>query len=145
MVYCNYDMLNMFRALLCPSSGAIDYKCVLVAYGVQCLGADLSGFRCRAAGCASMKRNAAASLGGWLSGVRCRTAGCASMKRNAAASLGCWLSGVRCRTAGCASTTMDAAASLGCWLSGAEQQDVRSGSGRLQHPSSLTHTLLTLI
>ena len=25
MVYCNYNMLNMFRELLCPSSGARDY------------------------------------------------------------------------------------------------------------------------
>jgi hypothetical protein len=33
----DYDMLNMFRALLCPSSGALDYMCVIAAYGVQCL------------------------------------------------------------------------------------------------------------
>ena len=31
-----YDMLNMFRALLCPSSGALDYMCVFAAYGVPC-------------------------------------------------------------------------------------------------------------
>ena len=37
MVYCTYNMLNMFRALLCPSSGARDYMCVITAYGVQCL------------------------------------------------------------------------------------------------------------
>jgi len=37
MVYCNYDTLNMFQALLCPSSGAQDYMCVVTAYGVQCL------------------------------------------------------------------------------------------------------------
>ena len=36
MLYCTYDMLNMFRALLCPSSGALDYMCVITAYGVQC-------------------------------------------------------------------------------------------------------------
>jgi hypothetical protein len=30
-------MLNRFRALLCPSSGARDYMCVITAYGVQCL------------------------------------------------------------------------------------------------------------
>ena len=36
-------MLNMFRAFLCPSSGAIDYKYVLVAYGVQCLAAGCRG------------------------------------------------------------------------------------------------------
>jgi len=28
MVYCTYNMLNMFWALLCPSSGACDYMCV---------------------------------------------------------------------------------------------------------------------
>jgi len=28
---------NMFRALLCPSSGARDCVCVVTAYGVQCL------------------------------------------------------------------------------------------------------------
>ena len=27
----------MFRTLLCPSSGARDYMCVVTAYGVQCL------------------------------------------------------------------------------------------------------------
>ena len=27
----------MFRALLCPSSGARIYMCVITAYGVQCL------------------------------------------------------------------------------------------------------------
>jgi len=36
MPYCTYDMLNMFRALLCPSSGTRDYMCVVTAYGVQC-------------------------------------------------------------------------------------------------------------
>jgi hypothetical protein len=37
MLYCTYNMLNMFRALLCPSSGARDNMCVITAYGVQCL------------------------------------------------------------------------------------------------------------
>ena len=37
MVYCTYNMLNIFRALLCPSSGAPDYKCFITAYGVLCL------------------------------------------------------------------------------------------------------------
>jgi len=27
-------LLNMFRALICPSSGAGDYTCVIAAYGV---------------------------------------------------------------------------------------------------------------
>ena len=43
MLYCTYDTLNMFQALLCPSSGALDYM-----YAI--------------AGCASRKRDAAASL-----------------------------------------------------------------------------------
>ena len=43
MVYCTYNMLNMFRALLCPSSGARDYVCVIIAYGVQCLVAGCRG------------------------------------------------------------------------------------------------------
>jgi len=43
MVYGNYDMLNMFRALLCPSSGSLDYMCVIAAYGVQCLVAGCRG------------------------------------------------------------------------------------------------------
>ena len=33
IVYCTYNLLNMFRALLCPSSGARDYMCVVTAYG----------------------------------------------------------------------------------------------------------------
>ena len=43
MLYCTYDMLNMFRTLLCPSSGALDYTCVIAAYGVQCLVAGCRG------------------------------------------------------------------------------------------------------
>ena len=45
MLYCTYDMLNMFRALLCPSSGVLDYTCVIAAYGVQCLVAGYRGSR----------------------------------------------------------------------------------------------------
>jgi len=33
----------MFRALLCPSSGARDYMCVITAYGVQRLVAGCRG------------------------------------------------------------------------------------------------------
>jgi len=29
-----YNLLNMFWALLCPSSGARDYTCVITTYGV---------------------------------------------------------------------------------------------------------------
>ena len=43
MLYCTNDMLNMFWALLCPSSGALDYMCVIAAYGVQCLAAGCRG------------------------------------------------------------------------------------------------------
>jgi hypothetical protein len=37
MLYCTYNILNMFRALLFPSSGARDYMCVITVYGVRCL------------------------------------------------------------------------------------------------------------
>jgi hypothetical protein len=43
MLYCTHDTLNMFRVLLCPSSGALDYMCVFAAYGVQCLVAGCRG------------------------------------------------------------------------------------------------------
>ena len=43
MLYCTYDTLSMFRALLCPSSEARDYVCVITAYGVQCLVAGCRG------------------------------------------------------------------------------------------------------
>ena len=33
----------MFRALLCPSSGALDYMYGIAAYGVQCLAAGCRG------------------------------------------------------------------------------------------------------
>ena len=36
-------MLNMFRALLCPSSGARENICGITAYGVQCLVAVCRG------------------------------------------------------------------------------------------------------
>jgi len=51
MVYCTYNMLNTFRALLCPSSGARDCMCVITAYGVRCLGCWLFEVRCRATCC----------------------------------------------------------------------------------------------
>jgi len=34
MIYCTCSLLNMFRELICPSSGARDYTCVITAYGV---------------------------------------------------------------------------------------------------------------
>jgi hypothetical protein len=60
MLYCTYNMLNMFRAHLCPSSGARDYMCVITAYGVRCLGCWLSEVRCSwAAGYTSGMRDVA--------------------------------------------------------------------------------------
>ena len=32
--FITHNMLNMFRALTCPSSWARDYTCVIAAYGV---------------------------------------------------------------------------------------------------------------
>jgi len=50
MAYCTYNMFNMFRAFLCPSSGVRDYMCVITAYGVQRPDCWLSEVRCRTAG-----------------------------------------------------------------------------------------------
>jgi len=46
----------MFRALICPSSGAPDYTCVIAAYGVSCLLCCWSAVRSRAAGYVSGER-----------------------------------------------------------------------------------------
>jgi len=43
----------MFRALICPSSGARDYTCVIATYVVQCLGCWWSAVTSRAASYAS--------------------------------------------------------------------------------------------
>ena len=43
MLYCTYDTLNMFRAILCPSSGALDYVYAIAACDVQCLAAGCRG------------------------------------------------------------------------------------------------------
>ena len=43
MLYGIYDTLNMFRALLCPSSGALDYMYIIAAYGVLCLAVGCRG------------------------------------------------------------------------------------------------------
>ena len=59
MVYYTYNMLNMFRALLCASSGARDYMCFITAYGVRYLGCWLLEVRCRAAGYAFVMRDVA--------------------------------------------------------------------------------------
>jgi hypothetical protein len=44
-MHCTDDILNMFRTLLCPPSGAVDYMGVFAAYGVPYLAA-----RCRRSG-----------------------------------------------------------------------------------------------
>jgi hypothetical protein len=59
MFYCTCNLLNKFRALICPSSGARDYTCVVTACSVYCLGCWWSAVRCRAAGYVSRMRDAA--------------------------------------------------------------------------------------
>ena len=42
--YCrSYCLLNMFRAPLCPSSGAQDYYTVVAACGISCCGFQVAG------------------------------------------------------------------------------------------------------
>ena len=42
--YCvSYRLLNMFRAPLCPSSGAQDYYTVVAAFGIWCCGFQVVG------------------------------------------------------------------------------------------------------
>ena len=42
--YCtSYCLLNMFRASLCPSSGAQEYYTVVAACGISCCGFQLAG------------------------------------------------------------------------------------------------------
>ena len=42
--YCrSYCVLNMFRAPLCPSSGAQDYYTVVAACGISCCGFQVAG------------------------------------------------------------------------------------------------------
>jgi len=53
---CTYNLLNMFQALIYPSSGARDYTCVIAACGMQCLGCWWSAVTSRAAGYASGMR-----------------------------------------------------------------------------------------
>ena len=43
-VYCiSYCLLNMFRAPLCPSSGAQEYYTVVAACGISCCGFQVAG------------------------------------------------------------------------------------------------------
>ena len=42
--YCRcYCLLNMFRAPICPSSGAQEYYTVVAAYGISCCGFQVAG------------------------------------------------------------------------------------------------------
>ena len=42
--YCrSYSLLNMFRAPLCPSSGAQEYYTVVAASGISCCGFQVAG------------------------------------------------------------------------------------------------------
>ena len=46
--YCrSYSLLNMFRASLCPSSGAQEYYTVVAACGISCCGFQVAGPVCR--------------------------------------------------------------------------------------------------
>ena len=58
--YCrSYCLLNMFRAPLCPSSGAQEYYTAVTAYGISCCGFQVAclvwswGLCVRFAGCCS--------------------------------------------------------------------------------------------
>ena len=60
-IYCrSYCLLNMFRAPLCPSSGAQEYYTVVAACGISCCGFQVAGLvwswgLCvRVAGCCSI-------------------------------------------------------------------------------------------
>ena len=56
----SYCLLNMFRAPLCPSSGAQEYYTVVAACGIWCCGFQVAGLVCswrlcvRFAGCCSI-------------------------------------------------------------------------------------------
>jgi hypothetical protein len=50
VLYWTYDMLNMFRTLLCPSSGALDSMYAIAAYHEQFLVACCRGSGARQQG-----------------------------------------------------------------------------------------------
>jgi len=57
--YCrSYYLLNMFRASLCPSSGAQEYYTVVAAYGISC--------------CKNVKNNFATFCGICVLSLKCR-------------------------------------------------------------------------
>jgi len=45
MLYCTHNLLNMFWALLCPSSGTQVYTVLFAPYDVLCLGCWWSAVR----------------------------------------------------------------------------------------------------
>ena len=45
MLYCTYNLLNMFRAFICPSSRARDMVCDALVAGGRLLGAEQQAMR----------------------------------------------------------------------------------------------------
>jgi len=45
MAYCTYNLLNMFRALICPSSGARDYDTLMLLPHMVCNALVVGGRR----------------------------------------------------------------------------------------------------
>ena len=130
MLYYTYDTFNMFRALLCQSSGAPDYMCVATAYGVQCF---VAGCRGSGAGQQALSPGrgmlrVAVEKKSQLDVTECfikltihstcfghfyahhqEHETICVLLRLWCAMLGCWLSGVRCRAASYASRQRDVA------------------------------------
>ena len=120
MLYCTYDILNMFRILLFPSSRALDYLCVFAAYYVSCLAAGCRGSDAGQQGVrpgrgmlhdcvvdvtvcfiAFMIRSNVSSTS--MPIIRSSRLTYICYFRLWCAVLGRWLSGVKCGAAGCAS------------------------------------------
>jgi len=55
MIYCTYNMLNMFRALLCPSSGSRDYIYIYMLLPPMVCSALVAGCRRSDAGQQAMR------------------------------------------------------------------------------------------
>ena len=71
--YCSsYCLLNIFRAPLCPSSGAQEYYTVVAACGISCCGFQVAGLvrswgLCvRFAGCCSILQTGHITLSWWV-------------------------------------------------------------------------------
>jgi len=62
--YCrSYCLLNIFRAPLCPSSGAHEYYTVVAPCGISCCGFQVAGAECYVSGLqdAAIKTSVASS------------------------------------------------------------------------------------